>query len=96
MTEGIYHEASARGTIFRIETNGGGFAVLHEFTGGTADGERPFGSLLLVGSTIYGMTMHGGDQDLGRYSSWNKTARDSPCCTNSPAAITTGKPHMVP
>jgi uncharacterized repeat protein (TIGR03803 family) len=65
MTEGVYHNQSLRGTIFQIESNGGGFAVLHEFTGGAADGERPFGDLLLFDSTLYGMTMQGGDHDLG-------------------------------
>ena len=32
---------------------------LHEFAGGTGDGENPRGSLTLSGSTFYGMTETG-------------------------------------
>ena len=34
--------------------------VLHSFTGGPNDGQTPAGSLLLSGSTLYGMTSSGG------------------------------------
>jgi uncharacterized repeat protein (TIGR03803 family) len=53
------------GTIFKIETNGANFALLHEFAGGTADGKTPYGSLILSGSTLFGMTCNGGDNDSG-------------------------------
>ncbi len=49
-----------KGTIFKIETNGTGFTLLHEFAGGVADGDRPYGSLILSGTTLYGMTYAGG------------------------------------
>jgi uncharacterized repeat protein (TIGR03803 family) len=48
------------GTIFQINTNGSGFQLLHTFAGGTNDGQHPFGSLLLSGSMLYGMTRDGG------------------------------------
>ncbi len=53
------------GTIFKVELDGTGFALLHEFAGGAGDGSLPFGSLVVSGSTLYGMTLYGGDHDLG-------------------------------
>ncbi len=62
----IYGGASGKGTIFRINKNGTGFALLHSFSGNAADGANPFySSLLLKGSTLYGMTMGGGSADAG-------------------------------
>jgi uncharacterized repeat protein (TIGR03803 family) len=49
------------GTIYSINTNGAGFTLLHSFTGGT-NGQKPFGSLTLSGSTLYGVTS---DEDTG-------------------------------
>jgi uncharacterized repeat protein (TIGR03803 family) len=51
------------GTVFEINTNGTAFRVLHRFNG--ADGRDPWGSLLLSGSTLYGMTSQGGSNSLG-------------------------------
>jgi uncharacterized repeat protein (TIGR03803 family) len=53
------------GVIFKIDTDGNGFQLLHEFAGGSDDGAAPYGSLILIGSTLYGMTSAGGDDDLG-------------------------------
>jgi uncharacterized repeat protein (TIGR03803 family) len=47
-----------RGTIFRMESDGSGFSVLHSFNG--ADGGLPHGSLVQSGTTLYGMTLAGG------------------------------------
>lgn len=46
--------ASLYGTIYRINMDGTGFQVLHNFTGN--GGWYPRGSLTLVGSTLYGAT----------------------------------------
>ncbi len=54
-----------KGTIFKINTDGGGFALLHDFTDGTEDGALPLGSLILSKSILYGMTNDGGDSDKG-------------------------------
>ena len=55
---------SNSGTIFRINTDGSGFQVLHGFTGsqltGSNDGARPYGGVAVSGTTIYGMTRFGG------------------------------------
>ncbi len=53
------------GTVFKMETDGSGFTLLHEFAGATADGEYPHKSLLLSGSTLFGMTSQGGSSRRG-------------------------------
>jgi len=56
---------SDRGTVFKMNTDGTGFSLLHEFAGGDSDGQYPKGSLTLDGSTLYGMTCNGGDFNSG-------------------------------
>jgi uncharacterized repeat protein (TIGR03803 family) len=53
------------GTVFKINTNGTGFSLLHSFAGGTTDGSNPYDSLTLSGSTLYGMTQTGGTANSG-------------------------------
>jgi uncharacterized repeat protein (TIGR03803 family) len=48
------------GTVFQINADGSGFALVHRFVGGTADGVGPLGIPALSGSTLYGMTPQGG------------------------------------
>jgi len=43
------------GTVFKVGTNGTGFAVLHNFEG-TTDGTTPVAGLIVSGSTLYGTT----------------------------------------
>src|ERR1035438_6425381 len=50
---------SNNGTLFRINTDGSGFTVLKNFTGGS-DGALPSGRLVLAGTTLYGTTQSGG------------------------------------
>lgn len=57
--------ASDNGVVFSINTDGTGFRVLHEFTGGAAGGSRPGGRVVLDGSTIYGATYAGGNNGYG-------------------------------
>jgi uncharacterized repeat protein (TIGR03803 family) len=57
--------SSALGTMFGIGTDGTGYAVMHSFAGGAADGASPQGSLILSGSTLFGMTYAGGSANLG-------------------------------
>ncbi|MBZ5587017.1 MAG: hypothetical protein LAO05_00460 [Acidobacteriia bacterium] len=57
--------ASGNGTVFKVRTDGTGFAVLHGFTG-ALDGAGPEGSLILDGAgNIYGTTYYGGASDDG-------------------------------
>jgi uncharacterized repeat protein (TIGR03803 family) len=50
------------GTVFRVNTNGGGFYSC-EFN--YSDGANPQGGLLLAGNTLYGTTTNGGTQGWG-------------------------------
>jgi uncharacterized repeat protein (TIGR03803 family) len=51
----VMGEASNFGTVFRIHTNGTGYTVLKEFTGGT-NGANPRSRLTISGDTLYGVT----------------------------------------
>ena len=53
------------GTIFKFNTIDNVETVLHSFAGGTKDGASPIGSLILSGTTLYGMTNAGGANLLG-------------------------------
>jgi uncharacterized repeat protein (TIGR03803 family) len=55
---------SGNGTIFKLNTDGSGFQVLHEFTGGE-DGSVPYGKVLVAGNTMYGTTYNGGISSNG-------------------------------
>ncbi len=57
--------ATGCGTIYRINTDGTGFTLLHEFYYSSTDGAYPNGELLLVGSTLYGITNEAGLYDYG-------------------------------
>src|SRR4030042_1374463 len=50
-----YGGSSDLGTIFKINTDGNSFQVLHSFTSPAVDGTFPTGSLILSGSTLFGM-----------------------------------------
>ena len=62
----------SHGMIFQLNTNGGGFTVLHIFTNGV-DGAYPYAGVLLSGGNLYGTAYNGGatgdgavyDLDLG-------------------------------
>ncbi len=59
---GEYH----LGTVFGINPDGTGYAVLHSFAGGASDGATPnFSSLAVRNSVLYGMTYEGGSSNLG-------------------------------
>jgi len=48
------------GVVFKIDITGNNYTNLHEFSSDANDGENPQGSLVLSGSTLYGMTQNGG------------------------------------
>jgi uncharacterized repeat protein (TIGR03803 family) len=54
-----------KGTVFKINPDGSGFAILHSFSGGAADGDSPSRSLVANGSTLYGTTANGGPANFG-------------------------------
>jgi uncharacterized repeat protein (TIGR03803 family) len=52
------------GTVFKIETDGTGFATLHNFNG--TDGAQPHAGLVVgPDAALYGATISGGSQNLG-------------------------------
>jgi len=52
--------------IFSIDTDGKHFTILQNFgKTGTNDGQNPYGSLLLNGTTLYGTTQAGGSKGNG-------------------------------
>ena len=67
---------SGKGAIYKVNTDGNGFSVLHSFTGGASDGDLPYNSLTLSGSTLYGMTSLGGNSDLGTIFKMNTDGSD--------------------
>ncbi|MFA5359808.1 MAG: choice-of-anchor tandem repeat GloVer-containing protein [Patescibacteria group bacterium] len=56
---------SDAGTIFSIPAAGGSITLLYEFAGYPEDGAYPYGSLIISGDTLYGMTTNGGDLNDG-------------------------------
>ncbi len=56
--------SSGWGTVFKVNTNGTGFTILHSFTNGS-DGASPYGGLVLSGNTLYGTTYEGGSSGWG-------------------------------
>ena len=75
---GMTYDGGARslGTVFRINVDGSGYAVLHDFAGGADSGSRPYGSLIVDGSTLYGMTSEGGDFNRGTVFQINSDGSD--------------------
>jgi len=54
------------GNVFKVDTNGTHFKDLADFGGVTGDcGGNPYGSLALIGNTVYGMTSVGGQHTDG-------------------------------
>jgi len=52
------------GTVFRINTDGSGYALLHSF-GSTGDGHRPGAGVVFSDSTLFGTTRFGGISNHG-------------------------------
>lgn len=54
------------GTIFKIQPNGGGYAIMHHFSGQPRDGRACYGALVQgLDGFLYGTTYYGGLADLG-------------------------------
>lgn len=48
------------GSIYKMNLDGTGFTVLHDFLGGSTEGAAARGRLIISGNTIYGVTNQGG------------------------------------
>ncbi|MGH7972207.1 MAG: choice-of-anchor tandem repeat GloVer-containing protein, partial [Limisphaerales bacterium] len=54
------------GTVFKLNPDGTGYLILHNFTGPAADGRLPLGTLVQGDDDfLYGTTYYGGTNDLG-------------------------------
>ena len=53
-------QLTVSGTLYKINTNGTGYQIMHWFDAGVQDGTGPRGGLTLSGSTLYGCTAYGG------------------------------------
>jgi uncharacterized repeat protein (TIGR03803 family) len=51
-------DGNDRGAIFKVDTNGNGYATLKVFTG--PDGNGPWGQLVMTGTNLFGTTILGG------------------------------------
>jgi uncharacterized repeat protein (TIGR03803 family) len=69
-----YGGAHDSGTVFSLDTNGGGYFDLHDFSG--ADGYYPVGSLTLVGNVLFGVVAYGGVHDSGSIFSIHTNGTD--------------------
>lgn len=76
--------SAGSGTVFELSTDGSYFSVLHNFTATesgsetNADGNDPFGRLLLVGNTLYGTTDGGGINGDGTVFSLTLATSEAP------------------
>ncbi|MFM2294934.1 MAG: hypothetical protein RLZZ350_1347 [Verrucomicrobiota bacterium] len=55
---------SDNGTVFKINTDGTGYSIIHRFNG-SSDGGNPFASLTLAGNALYGTAANGGSYGYG-------------------------------
>lgn len=62
------------GELFKVNTDGTGFAVVKGFTGGDG-GQEPWGGLVLSGTTLYGTTYSGGTSNFGTIFKVNTDGR---------------------
>lgn len=53
------------GALFKINTDGSGYTILHNFSATANDGANPYGSVTLIGNTLYGNAGVGGSKNAG-------------------------------
>ncbi len=64
-----YNVVTSYGCIFKINTDGSGYAHVYDFDG--INGSKPYGAVTVIGSEIYGMTSAGGSKDKGVLYQYN-------------------------
>ena len=74
------------GTIFKVNTDGTGFAVLKNFTGENGDGGTPLAGLNISGNTLYGTTWYGGDTNNGTVFRLELPPSEQNMATTAPAS----------
>jgi uncharacterized repeat protein (TIGR03803 family) len=76
--------SSGDGTLFKLNSDGTGFATLYNFTGGS-DGANPMAGVILSGNTLYGTTSAGGSSFFGTVFSLSLGPANPPQLTIIPA-----------
>ena len=76
-----YGGHTSDGTVFKLNTDGTGFTVLHSFTatlvaGANSDGANPVGRLVLSGNTLYGTAYFGGSSGNGTVFALNTSGSE--------------------
>ncbi len=56
---------STNGTVFKLNDDGTGFSLLHQFAGGPSDGRSAIAGLVTDGNRLYGATVGGGANNGG-------------------------------
>ena len=67
---GSANGTSGNGTVFAVNVDGSGYQTLHSFVT-TTNGYKPYGTVALSGSTLYGMTYYGSGTGVGSIYSLN-------------------------
>lgn len=86
-----YGGANGRGTVFRINSDGSGYGVLHSFN--LSDGAGPQGDLLISGATLYGTAFSGGTNGAGTVFRMNLDGTDFALLTEFTGGTTAGSPQ---
>jgi uncharacterized repeat protein (TIGR03803 family) len=75
---GVTQEGGANGvgTVFKINTDGSSFGVLHTFSDSSSDGKYGGGTPQISGGRLYGMTVQGGANGLGTVYSMGMDGSD--------------------
>jgi len=60
-----YGGSKDKGTVFSLNTDGSGFAIMHSFASDSKDGKSPFGSLKISNGFLYGTTQEAGENERG-------------------------------
>ena len=72
--------SGGNGPIFKINTDGGGFTILHNFT--NADGGYPSTHMVLIGTNLFGTTVYGGNGSGTGYGTVFRVNTDGTGFTN--------------
>ena len=68
-----YNVTTSNGCIFKINTDGTGYAHVYDFDG--INGSKPYGAVTVIGTQMYGMTSAGGATDKGVLYQYNLSTK---------------------
>ena len=80
------NNGSGYGTVFRLPVSGGTPTILAAFSG--SNGAVPVGNVTVVGNTLYGVTLQGGNMSLN-YGQGDGTVFSLPVTGGTPTALVT-------